>query len=357
MLCSASMRAGFLAVALLLTPLALSAAPSDAERATARALAIEGQDALKAKDYKLAADRFERASSLIPAPTLKLGHARALAGLGKLLRSQELYIQVAGQKLAADAPEPFKRAVDDAQVELEALKKRIPWVTINVEPKGTRVVLDGADVPYALFGVRRAIDPGVHRLRATSQGYLSMEQDVIVREGKALELPIRLQAIRPEEPAVVAVPPPATAAGAAAAPPSTPPPTPKPTEPPPAKTEPPPEPAPVTEATPSGSTQKTLGIVATSLGGVGLLAGGVLGGVAIKLHKDLEAVCDGNECSSDDEHILNNYRTVATISTVCFIAGGVLAAGGIVLWATAPSGESSASVGVGPGFMSVKGSF
>ncbi|HTB74367.1 MAG TPA: hypothetical protein VK762_14045, partial [Polyangiaceae bacterium] len=45
------------------------ASKSDADRATARALAHEGYEAQKQGRYALAADRFERAEALVDAPT------------------------------------------------------------------------------------------------------------------------------------------------------------------------------------------------------------------------------------------------------------------------------------------------
>jgi hypothetical protein len=47
------------------------------------------------------------------------------------------------------------------------------------------------------------------------------------------------------------------------------------------------------------------------------------------------------------------------ISTISFIAGGVLAAGGITLWLVAPSGhvQAAPAVGAGGGGMVVRGEF
>ena len=58
------------------------AEPTAADRATARTLAQEGQQALESKNYAIAIDKFGRADSLVHAPTLLLGLARAQVGLG-----------------------------------------------------------------------------------------------------------------------------------------------------------------------------------------------------------------------------------------------------------------------------------
>ncbi|HEY8945131.1 MAG TPA: hypothetical protein VIM73_12760, partial [Polyangiaceae bacterium] len=60
-----------LALVLLQSGVAL-AEPSAEDRATARALAGEGYQALQQKDYSTAADRFSRADALVHAPTLMI---------------------------------------------------------------------------------------------------------------------------------------------------------------------------------------------------------------------------------------------------------------------------------------------
>jgi hypothetical protein len=69
---------------LLLAPTVVLAQPSDADRATARSLGLEGQQALKRGEYQAALDLFRRADALYHAPTLLLGIARAQAGLSIL---------------------------------------------------------------------------------------------------------------------------------------------------------------------------------------------------------------------------------------------------------------------------------
>src|SRR5579862_7412259 len=84
-------------------------AQSDGDRATARDLGRDGQAALDQKDYKTAEDRFRRADKLVHAPTLELGLARALAGEGKVMESQETYNRIVREGLAPGAPEVFKQ--------------------------------------------------------------------------------------------------------------------------------------------------------------------------------------------------------------------------------------------------------
>jgi len=63
------------------------AEPNEADRATARALALEAHKALQNKDYATAAERFGRADALVHAPTLVVDWARALQGLGRFVEA------------------------------------------------------------------------------------------------------------------------------------------------------------------------------------------------------------------------------------------------------------------------------
>src|SRR4051794_3465339 len=103
-------------------------APSDADRATARALSAEGHEALDRKDYQVAVDRFTRADALVHAPTLQLGVAQAQVGLGAWITAQETYLRILREGVAEGAPPPFVKALAQARVELDALVARTPYV-------------------------------------------------------------------------------------------------------------------------------------------------------------------------------------------------------------------------------------
>src|SRR5258708_29240182 len=131
-----------------LTTSAPARAQSDADRATARTLGQEGQQALEGKDFKTAEDRFRRADNLVHAPTLMLGLARALAGEGKYVESQEAYNRIIREGLPPGAPEVFKRALDSAKKEVDEVAPKVGRVTITVQATGggdladPKVVLD-----------------------------------------------------------------------------------------------------------------------------------------------------------------------------------------------------------------------
>jgi hypothetical protein len=92
--------------------------------------------------------------------------------------------------------------------------------------------------------------------------------------------------------------------------------------------------------------QKTLALVAGGTGIAGIGLGVAFGLVASSSWSNARGECGaGCSATSPAQSDKNSASSQATLSTVGFIAGGVLVAGATVLWFTAPSG---AQVQVGP---------
>ncbi len=73
-----------------------------------------------------------------------------------------------------------------------------------------------------------------------------------------------------------------------------------------------------------------------------------------------ESLCPTSQCQTTaGVDAWNDVASTQTISTVGFIAGGVVVAGAVVLWFTAPRSSSgpSAQVSVGPGSVRVMGTW
>ncbi|HXX70640.1 MAG TPA: hypothetical protein VEK07_25880 [Polyangiaceae bacterium] len=302
-------RCSFLArfVAALLAasiPAIARAEPSDADRATARALAREGYEAEKRGQYGIAADRFGRAEALVHAPTLLLGLARAQTGLGKLVEAQEIYERIIREPLAPNAPPPFEKAVEDAKSERAALIPRIAWVTIVVSGAASPdVVLDDAPMLAATLGVRRACNPGEHSVKATAKGFAPAERTFIVGEGSEQMISIPMEALPP------ATPEPVAAAVVTAKRPA-----------------------------PGMPLQTELAIGALGVGAVGLITGGAAGIWVLARHASLSSACPQGQCGPSESSALNTYRAVADLSTAALIVGGVGAAAGVALVLTTPKG-------------------
>jgi hypothetical protein len=96
------------------------------------------------------------------------------------------------------------------------------------------------------------------------------------------------------------------------------------------------------------------------VGGAGLVFGGVTGAMVLGKQDDLEANsrCGDNACGPSQKGDVDSYNSLRTLSTVGFIAGGVVAAAGVVIVLTAPKTQSpSAALWLGPSSAGVRGSF
>jgi hypothetical protein len=274
------------------------AEPSAADRATARALAGEGYQALKAKDYSTAADRFSRADALVHAPTLMIDWARSLIGMGKLVEAQERYEQIMREGVDAKSPRSWQTALSDAGIELAQLKPRLAWVTITVAGSNdAHVSIDGAVVPPAAVGVRRAVNPGERVVRVTANGFLPQKMELQLSEGGDSNADFTLEPDPDAQAAVVAPPPP------------------------------PPPPAPVARH------DQMLTYVAFGVGGAGLVVGGVTGAMALSKRSQLSSACNSaGKCPSDEGRTLSSYHSLGTVSGVGFAVGVAGVGAGVALW-------------------------
>jgi hypothetical protein len=109
----------------------------------------------------------------------------------------------------------------------------------------------------------------------------------------------------------------------------------------------------------AGKTQRLVGLVLGGAGLVSLGAGAFFGLKAGSTYDDALAKCNpAHQCQQSGLDLADDARSQATISTVAFVAGGLLLAGGGVLYFTAPRGTTHVAVG-GPGLagMTVGGAF
>jgi len=323
--------AGLLFSLWLYGPSAAAAEPDAGTRAAARTLAEDGVSALQNGDAATAVQKLEKAHRALQAPSVALWSARALAKLGQLVEARERYIEATRLPVSGDKAVQ-EQAKLDAQAEGDQLLPRIPTLLVSVAGanEGLNVTVDGKALPELLLGEPRPTNPGQHRIVA-KRGAEQATETVTLAEGERRRLELKLVVATGTSPSTL----PDAGAPAAAA-----------------------------SAKP-GNTVKTLGLVAIVAGGAGLVAGGVTGLMAMSkkaaLDDDNER-CQGGKCLYSAEADVNSLRTFRTVSTVGFVAGGVLAAVGVTLLFTAPSAQSSEQsaqvwLGVGPANLRVQGTF
>ena len=118
-----------------------------------------------------------------------------------------------------------------------------------------------------------------------------------------------------------------------------------------------PAPAPPPERSPS-----PFPYVVAGVGVAGLAAGAVFGLMATSKHDDAAAATTAQQSAIDQQ---NSAKSLATISTISFIAGGALVAAGVAWWvidrrsSAKPSSGSTQSlrVGLAPGFIMLERGF
>jgi len=289
------MRHGAIAILLgavhFAAPLAARAdAPSERERAAARALGDEGNVLWDQGDIDGALDRFSRALDLVHAPTLALRQAECLEKLGRWVEASEKMIAIGRIRLDDAAPEVFREAAQDAWRRGHALRDRIPKLIVTVEgPDNQEAVLslDGRPVEHALWGVGQPVDPGT-RFIVLQRGAQRVEQTIVLREGEEKHVVIRLVEAGEEN-----------------------------------------RPAQVRE--PDGGTS-SWAWVAVGVGAAGLTTGAVMWGLARGKESDLrDAGCADGRCPLSAESDLDSYDTLRTGAFLGLGIGLVGVAGGTLL--------------------------
>lgn len=310
------------------------AAPADADRAAARQLGYQGVEAYQAGDYATAQDKLQRAFDVVKVPTLGLWLARTLTKNGRWVEAAEVYREVSRLEVTEGKLEAQQEAQRAAASELDELVAKIPAIVIMIEgAQANQVVveIDGVQVPAAVLGEARPMDPGRHRVvgKSGSQVY-----EQVVELGPSEQRKLRL-AFKPESTKSAV-----KATDAAAA-----------------------EPKDDAGTSTGGDTQRTLGWAALGVGAAGIVTGGVTGFLVLGKKRALEdnANCSGTTCAPPAHDDVDSYNRLRTISTVSFIVGGAAAALGTTLLLTSHGSEgdagTSVSAYVGVGHAGVTGSF
>jgi hypothetical protein len=307
------------------------AAPTDADKARARALLNEGYDLMEQGLPKAAIDKFREADGLVHYPVTGLSLGRALAASELLIEASAVLHQVAADPPKPGEPPPFTQARKDADDLVKKVDGEIPTLVVRLvsPPSDVHVTLDVQPLAPTLLGTKMKVDPGAHVVIADGGG-TEKRSDIALREGEFNEAALDFSA-------------PAAPAGATSG----------------ASGD--HGPAPVTS---SGS--RWLVYAGFGLGAVGLGVGAVTGGLAFSdRNSALNDGCSGGKCppaAQSDEHAM---QTMATVSTIAFAVGAAGVVTGVVALLL-PSKRSEtgllpdrqrshAHLVLGPGYLGVGG--
>lgn len=182
----------------------------------------------------------------------------------------------------------------------DKLAPKLAKLTIDA-PEGVTIKVDDSTIDPAELKTPVPIDPGEHTIEASAPSKKPWSKS--------------LKIVAAEQ-AMVAVPPLQDESAPSAPPP-----------PPPAPASPPPE--------PGLGGMRIAALASGGLGVAGLAVGGIFGGLALSHASDARDHCV-TRCDGDGLDARKDARSSADISTIGLIAGGVLLAGGVVLWLVAP---------------------
>jgi hypothetical protein len=315
--------------------------PNAEMRTAARELAREGADLAQAGKCDEALDRFQRAFAIVPAPTIAVHEARCLAQLGRLLEAADRYELVQRSPLEPGAPAAFTEAVEEARTALIALRPRIPRLKVQVsgivadEPT-LKVLLNDRELPHALLGVDRPIDPGTYTISASAKGRRTAREILEIEEGANHVIDLELSPLTAKQPSAPKPAPAATTETDTSID---------------AETE--PERA-------RSSTGRTVGWAFVGIGTAGVASGVITALLAQDKERALEADCDGLRCPESARDDLDSMRLMRTLSFVGYGVGiAALATGGVLLLSSADSSSNSArtELGLGVSKVFVRGSF
>lgn len=322
----------------LVWPASARAEQDAATRAAARKLAEDGVAALQAGDAKTAAQKLDKAFRMLTVPSVGLWSGRALVKQGLLVEAMERFLEATRLPSSGDVALQ-DRAKADAEKEIEQLRPRIPNLVVALEGASegeVTLTLDGKALPSALVGEDLPVNPGAHRL-VGKRGSEEQAAEVNIAEAERKPVTLRFSG------AADAAPPPIAAQLAVK------------------------EGSSTTERSSSRDIKRPLAFVALALGGAGLVAGGVTGALAMSKRSELDESdsCADGQCLHTVKDDVSSLRTFRTVSTVGFIAGGVLAGAGVVLLLTssggdgeqAPRAPGTLALGLGAGSVRLRGSF
>ena len=324
-------------------------AQSDEDRAGARTLATEGAKAFAAQRWSDAVDLFTRAEALVHAPPHLLFLARARVKLGQLVLARETYTKIVRETIAPNAPTAFLEAQTAAKAEVPALEPRIAMLTVTVtgaEAKAVTVTVDGQKLSSVFIGAPKPIDPGEHKVQATSEGMASDVVTLHIKDGARQNVALAL-APQKGAPAVAVPAQVATAPSRATAA------TPGSEAIPPPSSAPAPAPVDTTRDTATSPAQGANGLrgvsyAALGVGVVGLGMGTVFGLQSMSKRASADEMCpDPNRCliskKDEVEGLDDDARRSQTLAAVGFAAGGVGVAAGITLFLLSSKKENQSA--------------
>lgn len=311
-------RVPALIMVLLVAAVTLVAGPSAADdKALAETLFLEGKEMMKQGKLAEACKRFEASHQAEPSVGALLNLARCHQELDRFASAWGEYRKAAHLANTLNQPKRRRGALEYAA----KLEPQLSKLTIVVASpvQGLEVTRGNVVLPPGSYGVEVPVDGGAHIISASAPGYQPWTTEITLekqRDRKTVEIPPL------KRDTSQALPEPADGSGGL-------------------------------------HPQETAGLVLAGVGAASLIAGTVLGVVAV-VREDELACKDDKRCTADEFDDVEAIEPIAHASTVTIAAGGGLFILGGLLYLLAPGlepAESAIRPVVGPTWLGLTGRF
>ena len=294
---------------------------AQSDRAAAQALfddAVALRDAGKISE---ACAKFEESLRLDAAVGTRFNLADCMERDGRYASAWSHFLEVASATQMAGQPDRAAVARDRAS-RVEPKLTRMSIVPAQPAP-GLSITRNGTAVGAAQWSTPVPVDRGSYHIEASAPGKRTWSADVVAEgEGRVVTVEVPPLEDAPQ-------PPPGAAPMPGVVPGSVPPPT--------------------TGDGGGWSAGEIAGLTIAGVGVIGIGVGSAFGLVAMSKKNRVDELCpDEKRCTAEGITTNDEAKTAGTISTIAFIAGGVLLVGGVVLWIAAPSGDDVARLELGP---------
>lgn len=326
----------WLCACMVLTSLAHGQSAGIENRVLARRLADEGANLYESGNYEDARELFHRANELYPAPALECWEARSLKMLGRLVEAEERYASVKRYRVRPEDSDVVRAAVDEASIEVESLRKKIPTLIIRLQGASAknpsiRVQVAGKVVAPAMIGLPIPIDPSTQVVTLIMANREVRHETVVLSEGdnKTVTLQVDEASVNPSFDA-------SSRSGLATH-----------------------ESQPRSVNRVPWYARQEAAWAGIAAGSAGLAVGIASGLMAISKHSDLTRDCPHGECPEDRSDDIRAFHTYRTISTIGY-AAGILGIGlGVTMLVVAPGqptsqNNSSLLLTMAPGATSIR---
>jgi len=300
-----------------------SAAPTAAEKETARNLVKTARAKIRRGELASALEDLKAAHAIMGVPTTGLELGKAQIEAGQLVEARDTLLAVVRQPPAKIEPFEFRRARAAAKKLSDQVAKRIPTLRIEVIGAGaadTRVAVDGVTVAPAALQSPLSLNPGPHVVTLSREG-AERATEVTLAEAQTRDVVLDATGLsKPKSPL--------------------------------------PD-APVANE-PKRATNPLVW-VGFSVAGAGAVVGSITGILAFSKHADIVSRCENNRCPPDTHADIESGERMGNISTLSFVIAGVGAGVGVYGLLNPPSADAKAepTVGLwlGPSSAGVRGAF